>query len=280
MTTTKPSGSTCEFCAAALTPTPNQWARGMRTTRKRFCNHRCSAHWKARDKRAEVSCPTCGKTFQAQKHRAEAGRRVFCSLACYRADHAATPLTCRTCGKEFVAKNYSKEQIYCSRECSPMEGASNPNYGKRHPGIFHQPADFRLRMSQERTGEGNPRWAGGSNTTGKFQHQSWMRNWAVANLGDACESCQATSAELHHIAPRRLFEKPALAHFRENLVMLCTLHHRRADRDVRRALADKQPRAIPFSDRLPESILLALEQGDSVSSPLPGCDYSPLGIEL
>ena len=42
-------------------------------------------------------------------------------------------------------------------------------------------------------------------------------------------------------------------------------------------LAQRTPRLIPFADRLPPAILAALEQGGLVSSPLPGCDYSPLG---
>jgi hypothetical protein len=65
--------------------------------------------------------------------------------------------------------------------------------------------------------------------------------------------------------------------FRENLVLLCQLHQRQTIAAATRFLKQGTPRLIPFADRLPQSILTVLEQGDSVSAPLPGCDYSPLG---
>lgn len=263
----------CEFCSKPLSPTAAQWKRGHRTTRKRFCDRSCAAQFRAKDHRTEVECPSCKRRFLASHWRLEAYGRQFCSQVCYQQDHATTPKICQTCEKSFVS--YSKRQKYCSKDCTPsMEGANNPNYGKRHPGMCVQPAHRRQRFSLERRGPGNPRWNGGTKGNGKYSSQTFVRRWTIKHLGNACVVCKAPSPELHHIVPRRLFQAPSLANFAQNLILLCTTHHRGADRDVHMA---KQIRDIPFADRLPESILATLEQDGLVSAPLTDCDYSPLG---
>lgn len=272
-----PEQKTCEHCGKPLTPTPAQWARGLRTATKRFCDHACAAQWKARDKRVEATCPGCGKTIVAPRWKAGRQANVYCSNACYQQAHATTPLVCQTCSKEFVSPSYRKAQKYCCMACVPMTGADNPNFGKRHPGMFQHSGQFRLWLSAQRTKQGNPAWKGGSRTAGAWQHQSWTSQWAKANLPQQCAVCGGAAHHVHHIAPGRLFSPRILMQFRQNLVMLCNLHQRQAVDAATLALGQGTPRAIPFADRLPASILTALEQGDSVSSPLPGCDYSPLG---
>lgn len=268
---------TCEHCGKPLTPTPDQWARGHRSTTKRFCNHACSAQWKARDKRVEATCPGCQTTFQAPLWKAQAQANVYCSSACYDRSHATTPLTCLTCAKSFVAKNYGATQKYCCIACVPKSGADNPNFGKRHPNMFQHSGQFRLWLSAQRMGKNNPAWKGGSKTAGAWQHQTWVSQWADANLPRQCELCSSSAAHVHHIVPGRLFAPRMLMQFRQNLVMLCDLHQRHTVEEATPLLSQGKPRLIPFADRLPPSILTALEQGGSVSSPLPGCDYSPLG---
>lgn len=272
-----PEPKPCEHCGKPLTPTPAQWARGHRTTTKRFCDKACSAQWKNRDKRVEATCPGCGLVFQAQKARAANQANVYCSSACYQQAHATTPLVCQTCSKSFVGKGYSKAQKYCCIACVPKLGADNPNYGKRHPGMFQHSGQFRLWLSAQRTRQGNPGWKGGSPTAGAWQHQSWISQWAKSNLSQQCAMCNAKAGHVHHVAPGRMFSPRILMQFRQNLVMLCDLHQRQTVDAARLALAQGEPRLIPFADRLPEPILTALEQGGSVSSPLQGCDYSPLG---
>lgn len=273
MTTQKP----CEHCGKPLTPTADQWARGLRTASKRFCNHACAAQWKARDKRVPATCPGCGVAFLAPLWKTQAQANVYCTSACYDQAHAATPRICPTCSKSFVPVGYSKAQKYCCIACVPKLGADNPNFGKRHPGMFQQSARFRLWLSAQRTGVNNPAWKGGSRTAGAWQHQTWVRQWAAANLPHHCEMCPDQAAHVHHIVPGRLFSPRLLMQFRQNLVMLCDLHQRRTVESATALLLQGTPRLIPFADRLPESILEALERGGLVSSPLAGCDYAPLG---
>ncbi len=248
----------------------------MRSTTKRFCNHACAAQWKNQGNRVQALCPGCGAAFLTQKHKAAAAN-VYCSGACYQAAHAATPRVCPTCQKAFVPASYSKRQRYCCMACRPMAGADNPNFGKRHPGLFQHSAAFRLWLSAQRTQAGNPAWKGGSRTTGAWQHQTWVSHWAARNLPPTCAVCGAAAAHVHHIAPGRAFSPRLLMQFRQNLLMLCDTHQRQQVDTALPLLAQRTPRLIPFADRLPPAILEALEQGGLVSSPLPGCDYSPLG---
>lgn len=272
-----PSPKLCEHCGKPLTPTPSQWARGLRTTTKRFCDHSCAAQWKARDKRVAATCPGCQKTFVAPTWKARAQANVYCSSACYDKAHAAKPTVCLTCQKSFVPSGYSKQQKYCSIACVPKTGADNPNYGKRHPNLFQHSGQFRLWLSAQRMGKNNPAWKGGSKTTGAWQHQTWVSQWAAVNLPQHCEVCGSPSAHVHHIVPGRLFAPRMLMQFRQNLLMLCDVHQRHAVDAATPLLSQGKPRLIPFADRLPESILLALEQDGLVSSPLAGCKYFPLG---
>lgn len=267
----------CEFCEAPLQPTPEQWARGVRTATKRFCNHYCAAQWRSAGHRVEVTCPTCRKSFAAQAHRVRGQTQVFCSKACYDTAHAAQSIVCATCKKTFLSKSYRKNQKYCSNACFPRAGKLNPNYGRRHPGMFEHSAAFRLWLSKARRRAGNPAWKGGSRTTGAWAHQTFSSKWAEQHLPQGCEVCGKPHQHLHHVVPGRMFSPRLLMQFRQNLVHLCDLHQRRTVEQARAAIASGQWRRLPFADRLPPAILRALKRGGSVSSPVRGCDYSPLG---
>lgn len=209
--------------------------------------------------------------------KARQNQRHYCDKRCYATAHATTPKTCETCGVSFVAKNYSAAARYCSNACVPRVGEDNPNFGKRHRGMWQMPAERRIEMSEQRTGQGNPAWRGGSPTNGKFQHQAYVRAWALQHLPQACAVCGAPEVDLGHIVPIRHFRPRRLAHFAQNLLMLCRLHNNRAHWQKIEPIGRRRPADLPFADRLPRSILAALRRGDSVSAPLPGCDYSPLG---
>lgn len=267
----------CEHCSTPLAPTPAQWARGMRTATKRFCDHACAAQWKKRGKQADVLCPGCGVAFQTASWRTKDQAKVYCTPGCYQAAHAALPRVCPTCVQPFVSKSYRATQRYCCVACRPMKGADNPNFGKKHPGLFAHTAQFRLWLSTLRTGKANPAWAGGSPSAGAWQHQTWVSRWAAKNIAPQCAECGAAPGHVHHIVPGRFFAPRLLMQFRQNIVLLCDLHQRHAVQAATPLLRQGTPRLIPFADRLPQSILEALEQGGSVSSPLPGCDYAPLG---
>jgi hypothetical protein len=270
-----PTPKLCEHCEKPLAPTPAQWARGLRTANKRFCNHQCAALAKA--KPVDLVCPQCSQPFQKAAWKAQSGQQVFCSAQCYAQAHAAKPKPCATCGQPFVSPSYSKAAKYCCMACVPRSGADNPNFGLRHPGLHSHSAEFRLWLSALRTGKGNPAWTGGSRTAGAWQHQTWVSQWAAQHLPHTCELCKLPAQHVHHIVPGRFFAPRLLMQFRQNLVMLCNQHQRQTVQAARSLLAQGTPRLLPFADRLPPSIHAALERGDSVSSPLPGCDYAPLG---
>lgn len=194
-------------------------------------------------------CEKCKTPFQTNS---PASR--WCSDAC-------RSKTCKTCGVVFVPT--SPTSIYCSRACVPCHGESNPNYGKRHPGMFHHSTELRGHLSKSRMGSNNPNWKGGGKNVGKCRHQSYARIWALQNISDTCEVCGADSnLEVHHIVSRKLFADPKLANFRDNLMVLCKKHHRQADGNQH---TQKSKRDTPFLNRLPESILDQLKQDGLVS---------------
>lgn len=227
--------------------------------------------------KVETTCPGCDARFLVPAHQLRNGRRKFCSGSCYYKQHATTPILCQTCGRPFVSKGYNKRTKHCSAECWPRSGENNPNFGKRHPGLFQWSAAYRLRMSEERMGAGNPRWSGGSQTNQKFQHQSFVRTWAMTNLEPHCAVCGSSVVDIHHIVPRRYFQPVRLAHFAQNLMLLCVAHNRPLGTVIQRAMKARKLQEIPYIDRLPQSILSALERDGLVSTPMPECDYSPLG---
>lgn len=262
----------CEYCGKEIVPAPYLQGHPGRIAQLRFCSRQCAA--KSRSNRVPLQCPVCHREFLARP--CEKNRR-FCSNACYQVYHAATPRTCPTCGKEFVPLSYSKHQVYCCRACVPMTGEDNPNYGKRHPNMFSQTAEVRRKLSVSRLGAGNPRWDGGRWGTGKYRMQTWVSRWAIEHLGTKCAVCGTDGATLHHIVARTRFRHVIMAHFRQNLVMLCVAHHAEADKAARAALKTGIVQDIPFSDRLPEPILAQLAQDGSVSRLPRECGFEPLG---
>lgn len=146
-----------------------------------------------------------------------------------------------------------------------MTGADNPNYGNRKPGMFQHSEEFRLRLSEDRRGASNPNWRGGRQGAGEYGLQTYARRWALRHLGERCQLCGSqTSVEVHHIVARRFFRPASLANFPQNLMVLCRPHHRQIDGNGKGAAPP--PREIPFVDRVPESILQALERDGWVSS--------------
>lgn len=196
------------------------------------------------------TCHRCNKAFltcsPAQK---------YCSAEC-------RTRQCMGCGKRFVLAG--REKTYCSSRCA-MSGERNPNFGAKRPGMFQHSQEFRSSLSTDRMGPNNPNWKGGAGGQGKYGSQSYARQWAMEHIGRKCEQCEATqSLEVHHIVARRHFADPSLSNFPQNLMVLCRTHHRRIDGN---GWTQGRPlRETPFVDRLPESILQALERDGLVSS--------------
>ena len=159
-----------------------------------------------------------------------------------------------------------------------MVGEANPNFGKRHPNMWTMPLELRGRLSRERLGEGNPNWSGGSPGNGRYRMQTTAVRWARKHLGTTCETCGADGAALHHVVARRRFRHPLMAHFRQNLVMLCPAHHGEADRLARAAIRSRAPHDLPYGGRLPEPILAQLARDGSVSWLPSACDLSTIGL--
>jgi hypothetical protein len=158
-----------------------------------------------------------------------------------------------------------------------LQGEANPNYGNEHEDMWTMPAEMRARFSEAQMGENNPNWVDGGPREGQWRFQTAIYNWAEQELGVECRECAEDDLNVHHIAPRRLFEEIPMAHFASNLVPLCRSCHAKVDHKVRDLLAEGKVRQIPFADRLPEPILVQLGTDGSVSRLPRPVDFSPLG---
>jgi hypothetical protein len=158
-----------------------------------------------------------------------------------------------------------------------MTGENNPNFGNHHPDIWTMPGAMRAELSEDRLGEKNPRWSGGSDRNGKWRFQTFVRRWVVENLDASCHRCGAVEIDVHHIVPREYFEEIPMSNFRSNLLPLCRECHRNVDPEVSHHLENGRPRKIPFADHLPEPILVQLGTDGLVSHLPEDVDLSPLG---
>lgn len=170
---------------------------------------------------------------------------------------------CPTCSRPFELNGH--EKTYCSSACKPRAGSSNPNYGKRHPGMFQHSPEVRALLSDAHLGAGNPNWKGGGSDPGARRMQTYARKWALRHIGHSCQQCSATEdLEVHHVVARRYFQDHRLSHFPQNLMVLCRKCHRSVDGNQRKDKA--QLHEIPFVDRVPQSILDLIARDGSVSS--------------
>lgn len=192
--------------------------------RNRFCDKQCesewkSHHWTGRDHPSwdggliETTCEQCEGTYEVKPANMDATR--FCSRDC-QTEHQtvdSTEYACPVCGDSFERKAYEVkgEQAFCTRECR------------------------RTHLSDIRTGENNPMWAGGAPD---YYGPSWpeARRRTIDRDGYACRRCSMSrnehydhfdrDLEVHHVRPVRSFADPDEAHFDANLVTLCTACHR------------------------------------------------------
>lgn len=272
----RPGPKECEQCGELF----GHDMTASRLEKRRFCSDEC--HYKS--KRVTLECQKCGAEFSRPQGEVDGGAdNYFCSAEC-RLQYSPKRIirTCPTCGEDF-ATDPSTDSTYCSKECmaehykTRFQGPNNPNFGNRHEDMWTMPAEMRKKLSESRMGENNPNWVDGSPRNGQWRFQTQIYNWAERHLGTECMVCGEKDLNVHHIVPRRFFEKIPMAHFASNLVPLCRSCHAKVDHKLRDLLEVDKAREIPFADHPPESILRQLEKDGSVSHVPPSVDYSPLG---
>lgn len=87
-----------------------------RRTSHRYCSLACQR--KARQKRVQCTCKTCGKFFELTPSRLKRGEGRHCSWACRR---KRVQCTCEACGKVFdrtPSQLKGRHHTYCSWECN------------------------------------------------------------------------------------------------------------------------------------------------------------------
>ncbi len=91
------------------------------------------------------TCETCGEQFDRNPgvKQGRWDKRRFCSRRCaaqrFRVEQIEKP--CLTCGQPIKGYPYRvKQQKYCSLECQPRDGASNPNW--KNGGRFKLPGGY------------------------------------------------------------------------------------------------------------------------------------------
>ena len=70
-------------------------------------------------KTLDLTCPTCGKSFQREAYRMRDGQKSYCSPACQSKGRQTTiPVICDYCGKEFFkTPSRIKNLNFCTPEC-------------------------------------------------------------------------------------------------------------------------------------------------------------------
>lgn len=208
-------------------------------------------------------CDGCESSFQPKTP-----HQRFCSVEC-------RTRPCETCQKPI--DQLERRARFCSVTCmgAANAGGGNPNFGRRHPGMWEMPGEIRARMSDTRVGPGNPAWTGGSKHNGHFRFQAFVSRWCLENY-PTCP-CGAPATEVQHVIPRRWFADVRMANFAENLLGMCLACHRPADGRALRMSRRGRAHDLLHAERLPESILVQLRTDGSVSRLPKGLDWSPLG---
>ncbi len=172
--------------------------------------------------------------------------------------------SCEICGAEFEYWPSEKPGFYCP-DCvqneswrtvpDPPEGEKNVLWkgGKIEKPcavcgetIERYPSDFggdiavcsescrRSWLSETFTGEGHPNWEGGpigpyGNGWATVRQQALERDEYTCQVWGTTKADLGRKPDVHHIKPVRSFDRPADAHFLENVISLCIECHRKAD---------------------------------------------------
>lgn len=206
------------------------------------------------------NCSQCKKPFTAPA----SANRKFCSRICARAPKPISDRrkyvssTCKTCCKEFQ-HYFSSKRLYCSRPCFVVflakflsersKGSNNPMWKEK---VF-KPCEtcgkpFHLKiararfcsmscMGEQRKGDKNPSWKGGSKVRNPrgFKYGKW-REAVLLRDERKCKRCGTTKKlHAHHIKPWATH--PDLRFTVSNGIILCLdchwIAHRQLSNDGR-----------------------------------------------
>lgn len=184
---------------------------------KDFCDPACYGEWES-VKRVELSCEVCEESYEVIPSRSEGSR--FCSLDCRR---------------EGTAKDLEVE--YVEAEC---EWCDQVNEVQPHKEITFRFCYRDCRgnwESKNRVGENHPLYNGGEYH--QFGDNYEKNRQKVLDRDEVCQVCGGDGSvydlHVHHIVPRRLFErwdKPVEdSNKASNLVTLCNRHHKMVEHD-------------------------------------------------
>lgn len=190
---------TCEICGKSFYTAPSQVAKGN----GRFCSKACMG--RARDRRVNVACETCGLVFLINAY--EVGRQRFCSPSCAmrsrsgergpRWNGGEIEVRCDECGRVFSVKRYRQDEArFCSHRCK---------------------GDW---MSRELIGENHHSWRGGWSARdypGTFNDD--FKERIRRRDSYTCLLCGAPGNQVHHIDYVKMNTYP------DNCATLCASCH-------------------------------------------------------
>lgn len=108
----------CDNCGRGL----ERRRYGKKLTYKHaFCDHKCEAEYRSKQKRVEAKCAYCGTIFPLAINRTKNRKNLYCSRKCMSEGFKnRIVLKCRICGKKFertVGYVNRYEEIFCFMKC-------------------------------------------------------------------------------------------------------------------------------------------------------------------
>ncbi len=153
----------------------------------------------------DKTCPVCSSVWRATSNY-QIRIQEFCSRACRTKIHgngrsvSTTKRNCKYCEKEMqVLPCHLKTKWFCSKSCSSR---------------FHN------------QGEGNPAWKGGDARGKYWKRQARKRDSYTCQFPSCERQSRGKGTHAHHKVPRSVGGEDAL----ENLITLCSKHHREVER--------------------------------------------------
>jgi len=172
-----------------------------------YCGDELHANSLLRHKRAKhddflpVRCPTCDTGFETQSGMRRHHSQVHDETL------AKETRKCSECGEEFECWEYREYHSTCSNECRRASQASTIK------------------------GDGNPNWEEGYERPNYGTTWEEKREEILKRDGYECRICGRSESmkdplHVHHLVKVKKFDDPDNAHMRDNLITLCSSHHR------------------------------------------------------
>lgn len=212
----------CANCGDSVRKIPAH----VRKYENHFCSDECMSEF--RKSRVRLECSYCEEEFSVVPSRLDEGRK-YCSRECFcknEKEIRRETVQCAQCGEEkeiWKSMINRRDKHFCNKQC---EGEW---------------------ISENRTGENNPRYVEG----GRYYGENWQkaRRAALERDGHECIECGKGREEqyaktgrdlnVHHITPIRKFDNPSNANGLENLETLCSKCHFEKDEAMRKNLEEQ-----------------------------------------